>query len=406
MDRSASRYRTLSVVASNVAAAAAVAAQQDGHRPPSARYSQQSDQHRLYERSSSGASRRFADGDPGYDDEENPPVMTDSYHSDGGRESSGKRVSWSPERHRSRAASVGKTPAVLHLPDRNVESHERPSNETPVVSRRGSRASRRGSTMVFLGAWALFGIGTLASGRTGMAITTNDIGRVLVSGHTPIYHSHRDLSKLSVNELDNFDTRDDTRNESPSNEQVLGRIFAWLCTTLYLTSRLPQIWKNVSHHKSLKLSFSDTLLQVCQKISRGMFFSLTYFRVRTYTQSNVRDFPCISLFLLFLGTFSMSPLSYRHPGTSSHLHSPRSLLEKVYRKLSVQDDQINDVLNGIRYLLGSGGTLMFDITIIGQSFCYRPRHRRHSRVLDEEETGLLSGDSAVVNRGRTARGAE
>jgi hypothetical protein len=251
LDRSASRYRTLSVVASNVAAAAAVAAQQDGHRPPSARYSQQSDQHRLYERSSSGASRRVADGDPGYDDEENPPVMADSYHSDGGRETSGKRVSWSPERYRSRAASVGKTPAVPpinHPPDRNVESHERPSNESsaPVVSRRGSRASRRGSTMVFLGAWALFGIGTLASGRSDMAMsTTNNIGRVLVSGNlellTPIYHSHPDLSNPVY-------TRDDTHNESPSNEQVLGRIFAWLCTTLYLTSRLPQIWKNVSHN--------------------------------------------------------------------------------------------------------------------------------------------------------------
>ena len=280
MDRSASRYRTLSVVASNVAAAAAVAAQQDGHRAPSARYSQQSDQHRLYERSSSGASRRFADGDPGYDDdeEENPPAMTDGYHSDGGRETSGKRVSWSPERRRSRAASVGKTPAVLHilpinhLPDRNVESHERPSNESlsPVVSRRGSRASRRGSTMVFLGAWALFGIGTLARGRMGMAMsTTNDIGRVLVSGHnleilTPIYHSHPELSKPSINELDTSDhvyARDDTHDESPSNEQVLGRIFAWLCTTLYLTSRLPQIWKNVSHSKPLKpFFFSDTLL--------------------------------------------------------------------------------------------------------------------------------------------------
>ena len=136
-----------------------------------------------------------------------------------------------------------------------------------------------------------------------------------------------------------------------------------------------------------------------------MCFFFTCFRVRTHTQSNVRDFPCICLFLLFLGTFSMSPLSYRRPRTSSHLHSPRSLLEKVYRRSSVQDDQINDVLNGIRYLLGSGGTLMFDITIIGQSFCYRPRPRRH-RILSEEETGLLSGDSALMNRGRTTRGAE
>ena len=67
-----------------------------------------------------------------------------------------------------------------------------------------------------------------------------------------------------------------------------------------------------------------------------------------------------------------------------------------------------------RYLLGSGGTLMFDITIVGQSFCYKSRHKRHSslhaRLLDEEEAGLLSDDalsrhpdSAITNRGRASR---
>ena len=55
---------------------------------------------------------------------------------------------------------------------------------------------------------------------------------------------------------------------------------------------------------------------------------------------------------------------------------------------------------------------MFDVTIVSQSFCYRPRHRRHSmavhaRVPDEEESGLLSDDalstpesSSSLNRGR------
>ncbi len=45
-----------------------------------------------------------------------------------------------------------------------------------------------------------------------------------------------------------------------------------------------------------------------------------------------------------------------------------------------------------RYILGSGGTLMFDITIVTQSFLYRPkahlRGRRASRTFEEEE-GLL-----------------
>ena len=291
MDRNSSRYRTLSVVASNVAAAAAAAAaaQQDGHRPLSARYSQQSDNHRLYERSSSGASGQLADGDPGYNDEGDPPRMVDSYHSDGGRKIGGKRVSWSIERHRGRAASTGGIPTTLHIlptdppADLSPQSNEHSSNEsfTPVVSRRSSRAGRRGSTLVFLGVWALFGIGTLTGKRPGMPMsTTNNIGRVLVSGHnleTSVYHSHPDdtfLSNPPVNELDTFhpypmardDIHDDSPPEQPSSEQVLGRIFAWLCTTLYLTSRLPQIWKNVGDNNYLpKLSFTDALLEYVRK---------------------------------------------------------------------------------------------------------------------------------------------
>jgi len=56
---------------------------------------------------------------------------------------------------------------------------------------------------------------------------------------------------------------------------------------------------------------------------------------------------------------------------------------------------------------------MFDITIVTQSFIYRPRPRRqalsYSR-LDEEETGLLTGESTMARhasgslpRGRTSR---
>lgn len=33
--------------------------------------------------------------------------------------------------------------------------------------------------------------------------------------------------------------------ERPSFQRLVGRTSAWACTTLYLTSRLPQIWKNV-----------------------------------------------------------------------------------------------------------------------------------------------------------------
>ncbi len=35
------------------------------------------------------------------------------------------------------------------------------------------------------------------------------------------------------------------RAEPPSYQHAIGRISAWTCTTLYLTSRRPQIWKDV-----------------------------------------------------------------------------------------------------------------------------------------------------------------
>lgn len=55
---------------------------------------------------------------------------------------------------------------------------------------------------------------------------------------------------------------------------------------------------------------------------------------------------------------------------------------------------------------------MFDITIVAQSFIYRPWSRRYSLVqsrIDEEETGLLTGeefhpsDSSALPAGRTTR---
>lgn len=69
-----------------------------------------------------------------------------------------------------------------------------------------------------------------------------------------------------------------------------------------------------------------------------------------------------------------------------------------------------------RYLLGSGGTLMFDVTIVTQSFLYRPkagaRGRRISRTMAEEEEGLLSAgatgaaDLSTPSRRRMPSSAE
>ena len=43
----------------------------------------------------------------------------------------------------------------------------------------------------------------------------------------------------------------------PTSQRVIGRISAWICTTLYLTSRLPQIWKNVSTSRIMFWTIAD-----------------------------------------------------------------------------------------------------------------------------------------------------
>lgn len=46
------------------------------------------------------------------------------------------------------------------------------------------------------------------------------------------------------------DKGDKPPNSGSHYQRIVGRASAWICTTLYLTSRLPQIWKNVSCRSS------------------------------------------------------------------------------------------------------------------------------------------------------------
>jgi len=125
--------------------------------------------------------------------------------------------------------------------------------------RRSSRANRRGAAMVFMGAWALFGIGTLGMRRYGAEDgAVGQPGRVLSSSSSTVTGSSL-LFPSPTHENPPLDTVDlvfDTQQyegvskdrppvPGPSLERIIGRISAWACTTLYLTSRLPQIWKNV-----------------------------------------------------------------------------------------------------------------------------------------------------------------
>ncbi|CAG8610935.1 33883_t:CDS:2, partial [Racocetra persica] len=93
--------------------------------------------------------------------------------------------------------------------------------------------------------------------------------------------------------------------------ETIGRIFAWTCTVLYLTSRMPQIWKN---HK--------------RKSVEGL-----------------------SIFMFIFA--ALGNLTY----TLSITSNPLAQTSPTYLKESIP------------YILGSIGTLVFDLTIFLQ-WCY------------------------------------
>src|SRR5258705_721824 len=120
------RYRTLSAVASNVANAAALAALQD---EPESRHT--SLLHRTGMHRQAVTDRETEYGD---EDREPPTDMMESFRSEGGRGSSSKRVSWSIERSRNRAASVGhaiRRPSGLNLLPTDGLSPRNPVSSVP-----------------------------------------------------------------------------------------------------------------------------------------------------------------------------------------------------------------------------------------------------------------------------------
>jgi uncharacterized protein with PQ loop repeat len=207
--------------------------------------------------------------------------------------------------------------------------------------------------MVFLSVWALFSVGTLTSNyRIKPASPATHTGKVLAvtgllntptslffppstSPGVPVYPYQVDLkhSKRPDTPREDFPPPPDV-----PTERILGRIFAWLCTTLYFTSRLPQIWKN-------------------------------------YTRKSVEGLSMYLFVFAFLGNvFYVSSI------LSNNL--PPAEAAKYLRE-------------SIPYLIGSGGTLLFDVTIVSQSFIYRRPLRRQesSRKLTQEEVGLLAEEA-------------
>jgi solute carrier family 66 (lysosomal lysine-arginine transporter), member 1 len=118
----------------------------------------------------------------------------------------------------------------------------------------GSRASRKSAAMVFLAVWAIFTVGS----QTDLKRPSTAVGRVLTA-RMEVPPAPISIPSLYTPQWDNTivdipshhappagpNSHEAADHETSPHQRVIGRIFAWVCTTLYLTSRLPQIWKNV-----------------------------------------------------------------------------------------------------------------------------------------------------------------
>ncbi|KAF8682924.1 hypothetical protein RHS04_02327 [Rhizoctonia solani] len=296
-----------------------------------------------------------------------PSAMTESFHSE-----------------RRRGASLAGRGRAL---DRADEEADAEAHRKRVSQTRG-----RGASLVFLAVFGLWGF-SIGRGRTGEVETgLAKIGRVLprsieITIHPSIYFaSSSEIIPLRYVSSPVIITSEDQEQlpptapppvPPPSDDEpdrtswtwVIGRISAWTCTTLYLTSRMPQIWKN-------------------------------------YTRQSVEGLS-ISLFVFaFLGNFFY---------VGSVLTSARMFGTPTQRLQYLRDT--------LPYLLGSAGTFVFDFAIVIQSFIYRglrpakftrgEARRRYSSARAGEEEALLSGHrrsrsmgwsgrSPSLSRGRTS----
>ncbi|KAF9520468.1 hypothetical protein BS47DRAFT_634082 [Hydnum rufescens UP504] len=219
--------------------------------------------------------------------------------------------------------------------------------------RKSVSASKRSATIIFLAVWFLFNIhkGVISHPGTG----SHRVGVVLnssfandpswdVAGSNPMSRTSPIFSVL---------TSDDRRHTwSPqSTERVIGRVSAWVCATLYLTSRLPQIWKNFT-----------------RKSVEGLTMSL---------------FVCAFLGNLFY--------------VASILTNPT-----LDEPIPISTEYISE---SIPYLLGSGGTLLFDVTIVAQSFIYGDQSPVHTRLNSSTSARKVLGHR-VRSSGYVLEGAE
>ncbi|KAG0015078.1 hypothetical protein BGZ80_010062 [Entomortierella chlamydospora] len=153
---------------------------------------------------------------------------------------------------------------------------------------------------------------------------------------------------------------DDPSPPADQNIIILGRIFAWVCTVFYLSSRMPQLWKN-------------------------------------FKRKSVQGLSILMFFWAAMGnlTYSLSILN------SADAVNP--------------DTRQKFLREAVPYLLGSSGTLMFDVSIFGQWLYYTGKlrifgiglksHRRH-RHYHPRQPGRSRSHSRVESMVLTPSGSQ
>lgn len=229
-------------------------------------------------------------------DENALSALSDSLQSESSRS---KRLTWSLERgstsRRSTTSQSTLSPTVTRAPSHSEgvgsSGRGRPraresigtehgtdtgEQETTTSVRQASRASQRGASIVFLSFWALYGLTAMNSRAPNSLVRST--GRII--GGFPLLMMTTDRTSAivqpaqlslpeaeSVVSISKLRVRGSERNETDmSRKRIIGRIFAWICTTSYLTSRLPQIYKNVSLRSYFVLFFDSFFVLVCSQI--------------------------------------------------------------------------------------------------------------------------------------------
>lgn len=166
-----------------------------------------------------------------------------------------------------------------HRSDSQGQGERRPSRPRSSSRMKGQDKTARppGQTaagVVFMGVWVLAGLnwrmgarasdeGIRAISREGLVVSPRWTGELETrpdyatrSGSTgnDVFELYFDSpSPATVPPSDDLPPGSEEPAHSPHKrwdkaavQRLIGRMSAWICTTLYLTSRLPQIWKNVS----------------------------------------------------------------------------------------------------------------------------------------------------------------